>query len=93
MAYRIQINKWKGDEMDETPVIFDTLEQAEAAVWEHFGDVEWADTQIGFQVWRGDIDFDMLFARGGPELWEISMIDEAGQIEEWSDALLNGEEE
>jgi len=95
MKYHVEIHKWKGDEMYEhlTPL---TLEQAEALVEDHFGDVEWADTQMGFQVWDEDLrdeDFDLLFAKGGPELWEISMMDENGFIEEWSEDLLNGIEE
>lgn len=95
MKYHVEIHKWKGDEMYEHLNDL-TLADAEALVEDRFGDVQWANTQMGFQVWDEDLRieyFDLLFAEGGPELWEISMMDEQGRIEEWSEDLLNGIEE
>jgi hypothetical protein len=85
--YWIEILKWNGDE-DGEPVRFDTLAEAEWAVKAAFGPgAEWLDTQMGFQVVAKDSDFDMLFARGGPILWEISLMGEQG-IEEWNDEII-----
>lgn len=85
MTYWIQINKWFGDEMKESNR-FNTIKDAESAVKERFGDIEWADTPMGFHVTDSE-DWDMVFAKGGPELWEISMFSEDG-IEDWDEELL-----
>ena len=82
----IEILKWNGDE-DGEPVRFATLEEAEAHVRSYFGEGEWLDTQMGFQVVAKDCDFDMLFARGGPVLWEISLMGPEGIIE-WDDEII-----
>jgi hypothetical protein len=93
MKYHVRIDEWNGDKhlCTHPPM---SLEQAEAIVKGHFGDVEWSDTQVGFQVHHEltDEQIFLLFAEGGPELWEISMVNERGELEDWDESLLDGQD-
>ena len=90
MKYHIEILKWNGDKCEE-PIRFDTLEHAEDHITEYFGEgerMEWMDTQMGFQLVEKGCDYNMLFARGGPVLWELSLFDEDGIIE-WDERIIS----
>jgi hypothetical protein len=86
----IEIDKWFGNQLRGT-IKCATLAECEALVYERFGsDINWGDTQMGFHITEENADYEMVFAEGGPELWEISMFDDDGIIE-WNEELLIGE--